>query len=273
MSPALDPLRCLRLNEGRQAQAIADLADEHLPLGAGTLGFMQGTDWICKAVGVDLDAPLGDEEVAQIADWFRSRGVPPVLEVTAYAATSTLSAAARAGFALQEVEHVLARPTAALPVELPDGYVIAPLDPEDDAAMRRHAEIVCGGFVPAGHAVPEPVLESAMRSQRHPHARGVFVRDPQGEAVAASGMEITELDPGDGATRLLALWGTTVLPDHRRRGLQQALIAHRLRVGARAGAELAVIESRPGIPTERNAARMGFSLGYTRFVLKAPAAS
>ena len=39
--------------------------------------------------------------------------------------------------------------------------------------MRRHAEIVCDGFVENGAAVPEPVLESAIRSQQHPNARGV----------------------------------------------------------------------------------------------------
>ena len=91
------------------------------------------------------------------------------------------------------------------------------------------------------------------------------------EPVAASGMEVStfQLGSGEPAASVTALWRTTVVPAHRRRGIQLALIAHRLRIGLEHGSELAVIESKPGIPTERNAARLGFGMTYTRLILKA----
>lgn len=240
-------------------------------LGSGVVAYTPGTHWASKAVGVDLDAPLTDDDVARIVDFYRARDVPPVLELTALSDEATFAAAARAGFALVETESVLSRVPADLPVALPEDLVLADLDPDDSGAMRRHAELVCGGFPPPDGRVSEALLASAMDSQRQASARGFFVVDAEGEPVAASGMEVTEVDPGGGGAtaRVTALWGTTVRTAHRRRGIQQALIAHRVRVGHEAGSELAVIESKPGIPTERNAARLGFALTYTRLTLRA----
>lgn len=68
------------------------------------------------------------------------------------------------------------------------------------------------------------------------------------------------------------LWSTPVLEVHRRRGIQQALIAHRLAIGHRHGCEVALTESKPGIPTERNAGRRGLTLACTRLAFRAPRA-
>jgi GNAT superfamily N-acetyltransferase len=61
-----------------------------------------------------------------------------------------------------------------------------------------------------------------------------------------------------------------VLPRFRRRGIQQALMAARLEHAASRGARFATIGARPGIPTNRNAMRMGFRLAYTKVVLVKP---
>lgn len=66
-------------------------------------------------------------------------------------------------------------------------------------------------------------------------------------------------------------FGVSELPEFRRRGIQQALIAARLQACVDAGCELACIHSSPGIGTERNAARMGFALAYTKVTLVADA--
>jgi GNAT superfamily N-acetyltransferase len=65
----------------------------------------------------------------------------------------------------------------------------------------------------------------------------------------------------------MSLFGTSVLPAFRRRGIQQALIAARLGRALSLRADLASITSHPGIPTERNAARLGFQLAFVRSVL------
>ena len=61
-----------------------------------------------------------------------------------------------------------------------------------------------------------------------------------------------------------------VRPAFRGRGIQQALIAVRLGRARERGCTIACIHSRPGIPTERNAARLGFALAYHKVVLVRP---
>ena len=69
---------------------------------------------------------------------------------------------------------------------------------------------------------------------------------------------------------LAALFGTSVLPAFRRRGIQTALIAARLERARQRDCTFATIHSRPGIPTERNAKRMGFALVYTKAIMTMP---
>ena len=71
---------------------------------------------------------------------------------------------------------------------------------------------------------------------------------------------------------IVALFGLAVVPEYRRRGVQQALIAERLRLARDAGARVATIGSRPGHSTERNVRRMGFQTAYTKVSLVRPGA-
>lgn len=269
----VDPQRCMRLNERRQVEGAAALAEEHVRRGPGVLAFSAGTPWICKAVGLDLDAPLDDEAVGEVVAFYRARRVPPVVELSAYSAEGTLAALARAGFVLVETEHVLACPPHAPALDLPAGVHLTRLDGADDEAVREHAAMVTCGFLPGVERAPEPMLAVAVRALRQPDTVGLWARWEDGTPVGASSMEIRTIDLADGTppVPVLALFGTTVVPEARRQGIQQAFIAERLRLGAEAGCTLGLVESKPGIPTERNAARLGFAPSYTRFVLRAPA--
>ena len=272
----IDPIHCRDANERRQASVIADLADEHARIGAGVMSFTPDTKWICKAVGVDLDAPLDKETADAVVAWFRERGVPPVLELTSLSHEDTFEIAAEAGFDLVQVENVLAVVPESvredvLEMEPPPGVELRRLDTADDAEVRRYAEIVTSGFVPPGSPLPEGMVESGIRSQHMATSAGWLACDMAGEPIAAAGSEVVDVGEGEGAQRLLALCGTTVLPAHRRRGLQRNLMARRLAMGVERGCTMALVESKPGIATERNAARLGFELAYTRLVLRAPA--
>lgn len=59
------------------------------------------------------------------------------------------------------------------------------------------------------------------------------------------------------------LSGDSTLSRFRRRGIQQAIQRHRLRMAVEAGCELAVTESVPGGASQRNMERHGFHLAYT----------
>jgi GNAT superfamily N-acetyltransferase len=63
------------------------------------------------------------------------------------------------------------------------------------------------------------------------------------------------------------LAGAATLPDHRRLGVQTALLRHRLLDAARRGCDVAVVTTQPGSKSTENAQRFGFSVLYVRAIL------
>lgn len=271
----LDSNTIMRLNERRQMAVLAELADEHelLPAehGGGTVAFMSGAHWLCGAIGCNLDSPLTPEGARHVFDYVASRGGRPRLDLTDQAGKAAFKAVAQAGFVLDHAERVLAR-NLTDPVEMPDvpGLAIERLNTQDDADVRRHARHTIAGFTPAGQPMAEGEIESALRAQLHPRSRGFWALI-DGAPAATCGMEVAEIAPTPDAppVRVASLWGAVVAEPFRRRGIQQALIAHRLKQGVAEGCAVAVIECEPGIATERNARRLGFTLAYTRLAFKA----
>ena len=70
------------------------------------------------------------------------------------------------------------------------------------------------------------------------------------------------------ADGIAQLCGSTTLPAHRRRGVQSALLDHRLALARRAGCATAVITTQPGSKSQQNAQKQGFALLYSRNVLR-----
>lgn len=63
------------------------------------------------------------------------------------------------------------------------------------------------------------------------------------------------------------LAGAATLPDHRRQGVQTALLRHRLLDGARRGCDVAVVTTQPGSKSTENVQRFGFVVLYVRAIL------
>ncbi len=70
------------------------------------------------------------------------------------------------------------------------------------------------------------------------------------------------------ADGLAQLTGAATRPAHRRRGVQSALLAARLREAAEWGCDLAVVTVLPGSKSQQNAQRRGFELLYTRAIFR-----
>jgi GNAT superfamily N-acetyltransferase len=65
-----------------------------------------------------------------------------------------------------------------------------------------------------------------------------------------------------------ALHGTSTLPGFRGRGAQAALLAARLHLAVRLGADLASVFVRPGSGSERNVRRVGFRVAGARLTFR-----
>lgn len=260
----IEPIEIARINEARQAQALGELAHESVPLAGGFLAYSPGVPWINHAVGVALGTPLTSNDLDTLEAFYRERGVQPKLEFTVFAPEDTLALLAERGYYVEHFETVLALEiepgfdaTARLPDGRPEVLEIRRTNPGDMAACRVQSSLV-GSFFHEG-PLPEEMIVMGVRAIQHPRSVA-FMAFIDGEPVAGCGMEIFEA----AGAKVCSLWGTGVLEPYRRRGIQQTLIAHRLVYASKQGCRLAIIESKPGIPTERNAARLGFTLAYTR---------
>jgi ribosomal protein S18 acetylase RimI-like enzyme len=254
--------------ERGQAAAMVELSVEAQPLEDGWMTFGGPGAFVNKACGLGLAGPVAKEAGRDLVDFFASRGVEPRVELCPYVHPSLLVALGRAGFQLHEFENVFFRPLgetenfrAALPSGWPQGLTVDRVDAKDALAIEEYVRLSSQGFFPDGKTMSKGFLESAMKAPLLPHTDS-FVARLEGQAVGAGGCSMR--------AGLLSLFGTSVRPEFRKRGVQQALVAARLERGRERGAGLATIVSLAGAGTERNAVRLGFRMAYTRAALVRP---
>lgn len=264
----LDFTKIARAVERKQGTSLEGLAREVVPIAEGWMIFDTPGSPVNKVCGIGLGRELPESELDRLVTFFTERGAEPKIELSPFTSPALLEALGQRGFMLREFENVLVRNLpegedlqALLPGGWPAGVSIDRVDPSNEAEVNEYIHVAFSGFLPEGMALPEGIVEFGRRCTR---TRGydLFVARAGGEVVGAGGCE-----SGDGTT---LLFGTSVKAAHRRRGIQQALIATRLQRARELGSWLAVITSRPGISTERNATRLGFGMAYSRAVLVKP---
>ena len=67
-----------------------------------------------------------------------------------------------------------------------------------------------------------------------------------------------------GVDGVCILAGATTVPEARKRGAQNALLAARLRYAQEQGCSLAMVCALPGSQSQKNAQKNGFNVAYTR---------
>jgi GNAT superfamily N-acetyltransferase len=111
-----------------------------------------------------------------------------------------------------------------------------------------------------GHDTPQRQRASdayAAAAQRTPGERLLLAFDAlDGRPIGCASLAVR-----DG---LATLGGMSTLPTERRRGVQRALVAERLRLAHEAGCDVAATSAVAGGPSERNLLRLGFEHRYTK---------
>jgi hypothetical protein len=219
-----------------------------------------------KVLGLGLGAPVGDADLDAIEAFYDERGIPVQIELCPLAVSGLSARLTKRGYQLQGFENQLARVIGTDPIPAPGLRVTAVTPDVDDLWLR----VVATGFVAAdgsgsspGPPPPPDLLDrvrTVMAGFIHPDFERLLVWVGDQPAGAACAYLI------DG---VLAIAGTSTLPPFRRRGVQQAGVAHALASGVgRAGLAMATVE--PGSISQRNFERFGFQVIYTRaiFVLE-----
>jgi ribosomal protein S18 acetylase RimI-like enzyme len=259
----MDALEIAKLEEFRRAKGAADLADSSRSLTGGGAA-MKGKrgSWINYAVGIGLSGPVSADELAEVTKWWMDDGIEPRLEIAPFVDYQSLRIISDLGYTLRDYTNMLYRELSAgdkiSPVDAtPRGLELRVVDPADADQVWAYCDAVIRGFKPD----IEPTAVDHELSGR-------FVRHPQSVTIAAI-MDGRVVGGGSMGVhgQITALLGASVLPDYRRRGIQQAVVAARLNIAAQRGVKIATIGSLPGAATERNARRMGFQVAYTKVIL------
>ncbi len=263
----MDLIDIAKLDEARHAQALIDGAPETRPIGGGIAARGHPGSWVNAVIGAGLAGPVPGADLEAVTEWYEAAGIEPRFELTPFVDRGLLNELERMRFVLRSFETVLFRELAAgervsAVHPAPPGLCISVVDPADDAAVRAYVLVAMSGFYPPGSGPTEEDVRLVMGFARHPRTVSLTA-SLDDRIVGAGACEIV-----DG--RIAALFGVSVLPEFRRRGVQQALLATRLNMAAERGCRVATIGSRPGAGTERNVRRMGFQTAYTKVCLCRP---
>jgi GNAT superfamily N-acetyltransferase len=234
-----------------------------LPLAGGFATFAGAVSPLNKVAGLGFAGPLDERELEAVEAAYAERACPVQVELSCLAEPPIGELLTRRGYALVGFENVLGRllPLESAPAPA-DGIVVTPSAEEE---VVTWTDVVVTGFaspdtqgVPSHERFPRETAQAAIGDMA---AAGVvrYLARRDGRPAGGASMRLS-----DGVAQLC---GAATLPEHRRHGVQGALLAARLDAAGRAGCDVAVVTTKPGSKSQENAQRRGFELLYTRAVL------
>ncbi len=209
-----------------------------------------------QTFGLGLFEPLTAADLDAIEQFFQARGAVPMHEVCPFADVNTLDLLCARGYRPFEISNVLYRS-----IEAPS------TTPSPGITVRQ---------VGAGEAELWSQVNARGWSHEHPEYED-FLKATGALLVARENSVcfLAELDGRPAAAGALSLYqgvalfaGAATVPEYRRRGLQGALLAARMRHAVEQECDIAMMVAMAGSDSQRNAERQGFRVAYTRLKWK-----
>jgi ribosomal protein S18 acetylase RimI-like enzyme len=234
----------------------------------GGVGVFAGDSPFDKVIGVGFQA-LDLEELGAFERAVFARGGRVQVELSTLADPGLATTLTARGYMLCGFENVLGRAVEPAMGAVADDSVaddsVAEISPGEGALWIA---TVAGGFVdpdgsdgPASHeSFARDALDAVLHDMENVVGYRRFLARIAGDIAGGASMRIH-----DGIAQLT---GAATLARYRRRGVQTALLRVRLAVAARAGCDLAVVTTQPGSRSQQNVMRAGFSLLYSRAILR-----
>lgn len=263
----MDVAQIARLEEHRQAITLSEIAGDWLEVGGGRAARGEPGIWANIAMGLGLSGQVAREEIDCAIEWYLEAGIEPRFEICPFVDEDLLRTCEAAGLVLRAFENIfcLQLAEAGEPLLAKDdgslslpGLEIRIVDRDQASETDAFGRVVAAGFTPEGSAVRQEAIAAYTRVARHPRTTAMLVMH-EGQAIAGGALDVSG--------EIASLYAMSVLPEFRRRGIQQTLMAARVAAAQSQSATIATIGARPGISTERNALRQGFKLAYTKIVL------
>ena len=221
-----------------------------------------------KVAGLGFDGVPSPQFFEALERDFAERQAPLQFEVSSLADPGIVRTLTQRGYALVGFENVLG-------LRIHAGIADSLDTPDDDIEVGEAAiaessvwiDTVTTGFLqpdvfdgpPSHESFERELLERIFADMAAaPGFERYLAR--RGGAIAGGASFRTQ----DGVAQLN---GAATLPQHRRHGVQSALLRYRLMEAARRGCDVAVVTTQPGSKSQENVQRSGFSLLYTRAIL------
>ena len=202
--------------------------------------------------GVGLNGSMSVAEFEAAERFVRERGAKSVvLDVCPLADESVAKIAGERGYVFSGFESVMYREIGKDEVIAEPGHAVISLDAERAEEWSR---AMGAGFADGGES-PAWIIDFGRAFFSVPRCTPMAVM-VDGELAGAGTMIVIQ--------GIAGLLSSAVMPNFRGRGIQTALIRHRLRVAQAAGCELVKMDTKPGTSSQRNAERAGFRVAYTR---------
>ncbi len=211
--------------------------------------------YINRAVGIGATAvSAGDADVLEA--FYRSRNAVPMIEVCSSASRSLIELLAARCYHPAWFRNVYAREPAQTLAVADDSVVT--IRQVDDQIFGMWLDVLAAGNGLSSTA--DRAISDEFATARYAMAEGTnFVAFVDGQPAGCGSLEIT------GGVGWVG--GAATVEEFRGRGVQAALLDHRLRCAAEHGCDLIAASALPTGVSARNLLRGGFSLAFTQLVM------
>jgi len=240
-----------------------DTAGFVLPIAGGVASFAEEDSPFNKVAGLGFGGVPSAADLGEVERAFAACHAPVQVELAHLADPAIGALLTERGYRLVSFENVLGLAL--------DGEIERVTPPGVDVR-------------PSGEDEFESWLDVVVEAVAHPDAQGVPSHEEFLRAVVAGAMRdftaagvLRYIALRDGvvaggasyrvAEGIAQFTGAATALEHRRRGVQTALLSARLAAAAAAGCDVAVVTTQPGSTSQQNAQRRGFDLLYTRAIL------
>jgi GNAT superfamily N-acetyltransferase len=234
-----------------------------IPVAGGAASFAGEGSPYNKVAGLGFDGLPQAQDLDSIERAFAAHGAPTQVELAHLAEPAIGEALTERGYQLESFENVLGRSLD--PAEAPHALSDVDIRPSPDEELEAWLEVMAEAVAQpdtqglAWHEeFPRTVYEEALRDAVDAGVRR-YAAVRNGSLAGGAGLRVV-----DGIAQFA---GAATAPAHRRKGIQNALLAVRLADAANQGCDLAIVITQPGSKSQQNAQRQGFHLLYTRAVL------
>src|SRR5918995_1502040 len=228
---------------GDGAAAAAARPDDHgafvRRLNGGVAAFTEPGAPLNKVIGLGFDGVPSASDLADVEAAYAARGCPVIVELSSFADAEAHPA-----------------PPAGIDIEAV-GEADAESWLETVTVGFQHQDVYDGN--PSHEAYNPEVVRRAVNAMAAVEHFERFVARRGGEVAGGASFRCFQ--------GVAQMCGSATLPAHRRRGVQTALLHHRLAAAARAGCDVAVVTTQAGSKSQQNVERFGFGLLYVRAIL------